>query len=419
VRVAHLFTLVTMIRALCLVVALAPTLFAGNQLVVGPPGTAPFSQIESAVQAASDGDVIVVKPGTYAPFYLDDKAITIVAASGPGSVTILGGSRVVFLSPGKTVVLSHLRFQGTAQSFLLAGHGLSVLQNQGSVRIESCELRGAGQPAGGCSFFGTGAGWHGLWVADSADVSVHGGTSFGGAGKEIDPYTCWPIFGGHGGRGIFAERSTVHVHNADVRGGNGGHGGLGGTGGAGVMTVDGSLVLSGTSVRGGAGGINIDSLLTYASGGQAVSAGGAWVLQGGELIGGQGQPVGLPSTGTTPSHWVDHGRSLEATALVSPIHVGSLAMYGAHGDVAFFAIGAASTHVPLGALGGTLLVDPLDAFVLGSVVAPPGVVGVTFGPGAVAPGATIRVAVQGMVLSSAGDLWLTNARHVALVGSIP
>src|SRR4030095_8132474 len=39
----------------------------------------PFTQIGDAVAAAVDGDVILVKSGTYAPFTVDDKSLVIHA----------------------------------------------------------------------------------------------------------------------------------------------------------------------------------------------------------------------------------------------------------------------------------------------------------------------------------------------------
>lgn len=65
------------------VLALAPELPAGNVLRVGPSQA--YATIDAALAAAVDGDVILVDPGTYPPFTVDDLSVTIMSSGGQGS----------------------------------------------------------------------------------------------------------------------------------------------------------------------------------------------------------------------------------------------------------------------------------------------------------------------------------------------
>jgi hypothetical protein len=62
------------------VALLAPQLLAQNVLTVEPGGA--FSEIQAAVTAAQDGDVIRVRAGTYSPFDVVGKSLTIVGEPG-------------------------------------------------------------------------------------------------------------------------------------------------------------------------------------------------------------------------------------------------------------------------------------------------------------------------------------------------
>jgi len=64
-------------------------------LVVDPAGAADFREIQPAVQAASAGDTVLVKPGKYvlqSPILLSGKSITLRSSSGP-EVTVLRMAR--------------------------------------------------------------------------------------------------------------------------------------------------------------------------------------------------------------------------------------------------------------------------------------------------------------------------------------
>jgi hypothetical protein len=96
-------------RRIVLVAVPAMLLFAVLPLTAHAASTlnvpAQFPTIQAAINAASDGDTVVVAPGTYAG-HIDfgGKAITVESAQGPGSTAIDGGNqdRVVSFEHGES-----------------------------------------------------------------------------------------------------------------------------------------------------------------------------------------------------------------------------------------------------------------------------------------------------------------------------
>lgn len=119
-----------------------------------------FTTIQAAVDAASAGDTIIVRAGTYTGDVSITKAVTILgafagspgsdsgrtAASGAGETNIIGEFSVA--STG-TVTIDGLRFQGTQATFT-AGYGL-VHQTAGAMVLRNSvffnEFQGAGSEA--------------------------------------------------------------------------------------------------------------------------------------------------------------------------------------------------------------------------------------------------------------------------------
>lgn len=64
---------------------------AGSDLNTGLSASSAKATIQSAVNAASEGSVIYVAAGTYAPFYTDNKSIRIVGKGGAGVTFVDGG----------------------------------------------------------------------------------------------------------------------------------------------------------------------------------------------------------------------------------------------------------------------------------------------------------------------------------------
>jgi len=119
-----------------------PLLPAQATLTVGPGG---YAEISTAVAAALPGDLIVVSPGTYAPFTVT-VGLTIVAPTG---ASVIGSSPTPntwhysnFGAPaGQTLVVVGLSFQS---STAVQPHVVRV--QGGQVVFETCSFRG-GHPA--------------------------------------------------------------------------------------------------------------------------------------------------------------------------------------------------------------------------------------------------------------------------------
>ena len=125
---------------------------AGDVLVVDDDGGVGvgFVDLQAAVDAAGEGDVILVRGGTYSGFIVDGKALTVQADTGatvdvasPSSVSV----NVVNLGAGQSVVLRGLHVEGGSlgieppfqQSYRA---GFSATDNAGSVWVEDCRIRG-------------------------------------------------------------------------------------------------------------------------------------------------------------------------------------------------------------------------------------------------------------------------------------
>ncbi|MEO0662215.1 MAG: hypothetical protein AAFZ87_11805, partial [Planctomycetota bacterium] len=120
-----------MTLALLALAALAPS----DVIDVGAGGTYP--DIQSAVLAATDGDVLRVAPGEYDSFAVFDKWLTIVPSNG--SFSVRGVVRVQELSLGKSFVMQGAEL---LQDPLNYGEERLILGfNEGSVRLESVHAR--------------------------------------------------------------------------------------------------------------------------------------------------------------------------------------------------------------------------------------------------------------------------------------
>jgi hypothetical protein len=219
-------------------------------LVVDASGGGSYTQIQPAVDAASDGDTILVKTGAYAWFSVTDKALTIVGDAG-SDVEIAGSVTLRNLAASKTLVVENLKAIGIFDaSNPHLGYGISISNNQGHVRIENCHFTGA-----------TGSYWDGsdaIRINACSDVSLTRTNSLSGAGDS------GPSPGGHySGAGVFVTSSTVAIYDCtltgangqgvhhfnDIDGGNGGDGAH--CGNNSVIFASGSSFIAGNGGQGG------------------------------------------------------------------------------------------------------------------------------------------------------------------------
>ena len=230
--------------AICL---FAPALHAGDVHVVdddGGPGVA-FTSIQAAIDAASDGDTILVRDGGYPAFDLFGKGLAIVADTDQ-TARIEGGIHVLGVPAGSAAVLRGLR------TTIATRDGLLIESCAGAVRVEDCELEGQRTPI---EFVSDQGPFHGVQVHDSADVWIIRSELLGGQGSNVgffsEPYP--------GGSGVQVLSSTALVVDSTLRGGHGASGPFfdwypGAHGAHGVQLYDSTVWVSGCYAVGGNGG---------------------------------------------------------------------------------------------------------------------------------------------------------------------
>ncbi|QDU69577.1 hypothetical protein [Engelhardtia mirabilis] len=341
-------------------------------ITVDDSGGADHVQIHQAVQAAAEGDTILVASGSYAGFAVDGKGLTIVADLG-AVVDVLGSVAVVNIPQTSGVVLSGLRVQGSGGQ-----PGLRLESCSGSVVIDAGLFIGEQAPdtpmpwdgAGGrvracaavslidCAFFGADAA---KGVADQP----------GGVGlSSIDSGLHFADVYSHGGRGADAESTHPATH-----------------GGSGVELIGGQFVVQGSRLFGAPGGDGVVSAPSCAGadGGHALDsyasrvshratdffpgAGGDGAVSGcGD--GKDGRMIQL--TGGTLLEMPGPSRAIDATP--SPAREGEwiqLRFRATGGDLAVLAFSIEPGFGSVPGLDGLRLVgEPLRLLTLG--VVPPG-----------------------------------------------
>lgn len=308
-------------------------------LIVGPGHS--YTEIQDAVDAASDGDTILVKPANYTQgFVIDDKTLFVVGDVPPGTYVKLDDNVTTRnLKSHRTVVLSNFSLSSTESDTV----GLVLDDNAGSVRIESCRIYGPN----GYAYYDPWVGWvffigsEAVYVDSCADVAFGGCRLEGGRGFDGDL-----TFGGDVGyEGLEIVSSIVCLYDCDLYGGDGGHSLLGtdpaGPGGDGCRVSGNShLFASGCGFYGGDGGnakwfpagtggngvyvkapANVELLDNIYQGGQ-----GGWDM------GGQAEP-GKGISGT--AHLISgSARKLEIPRTAREKDLISLVFHGLPGDLA-------------------------------------------------------------------------------------
>ena len=168
-------------------------------LTVKQGGGGDFTQIQAAVDYASDGDVILVYPGAsyYGSFSVDGKALNI---RGVDSLRVdTYGGHISNIPSGAYVGLEHLLLLGPLNS-----PGLSILNSEGSVSVHDCWIYG-----------GWGSGMEGLRIQSSTDVKIVHCTIEGGPGDADDGPPIWN--GGPGSR--ISDNSAVSMYDSTSMGG--------------------------------------------------------------------------------------------------------------------------------------------------------------------------------------------------------
>jgi hypothetical protein len=229
---------------------LAVPLRAEGARIVDAPGLPPFTNLQEAVDAATDGDTILVAQGSYDGFTIDNKTLSIVAVPSH-DVEIEGTVQILDLALERKVLLSNLKMVGQSQ-IAVSDPGLIVENSLGDVRIEGCTIEGgAGWYPHVLGPFGDGG--HASIVEESSSVVFSHSTITGGAGAG-DLSCMYGCGGGTGGVGLFLESCSAALYQCSIRGGLGGPADQAGYGGHGGSLHEAWLFAAGTSFTGGNGG---------------------------------------------------------------------------------------------------------------------------------------------------------------------
>lgn len=243
--------------ALVLGAVSVPTSARGDLLIVGPSSVGgTYTSIQPAVDAAHDGDVILVHTTDQSAFTVDGKGLSVVEWPGH-DIALLGTITVRNVPLGKTVLLDGVFTRGS--SVYPKSHPALLLQNNaGPIRIQDGSFFGGGGAKWSCVY---GHGGEAVVVENSPKVLLQGCKIFGGGGGGDLFSGC---VGGDGGDGVVSSGSALAIYDCQITGGAGGPADdgypfdPGGDGGDGVHATTWGVFLSGCTVRGGLGGHGSD-----------------------------------------------------------------------------------------------------------------------------------------------------------------
>jgi len=432
---------------------LAATAARAGVLTVNANGGGDFTEIQPAVNAAQNGDTILVAGSSgYWPFVIDGKGLQIVVdLGGHADVEFEAGPGITIrnLPPGAPVLLRGLRSAPAA--FPLGdprGEGLLVADCAAEVRVEDGAFDGADGFSG---FQPHKAGWAGARVTGCASVAFTRCALEGGAGFSPFAFFSVPESAGAGAPGLDAASSKTWLHDDTLLGGDGGTvGGIigstfpGGSAGDGATLAGTIAFASGTSFAGGDGGSGGSAAGGCGAGGSgghglhlaagapslvrldSPAAGGSGGIGGGGQSGPPGcAPDGAPGQavladpGAVALVEAGAARHLVLSAVTREQGSVTLTVQGAAGDAAFLLVSFAPGSKWIPNLKGVLLpaATPLLTFGLGPLPAPGvlslGVAIPELGAGVDAiwihAQAALHGAVDGWVLSSPSACLLLDA----------
>jgi len=382
------------LASLMLLALAVPCSAASQTWIVSDPSCpgSDFTSIQAAVDAAADGDTILVR---YATSFIDrnfevvQKSLTIVQAKSQfiAAMTQVGGDVTVRdLLPNQSVTLVGLLSSSSGKLVLKDNQGAVWIESMAysstpatnqppyfePVRIENCaavtfvkcwwtapDYQVQCQMGSPCI---AAVGPTGTVVINS-EVQFYSCTLVGGeGGPGYDPFNLGSV-GGKGGPAVRLENSTVNIYGSNLRGGRGGTNSQnlpapfcanGGDGGPAIFLADTSsqVRLQETSLSGGAGGRWTDGI--------PVPLGCIDGSVGVDLEGpGAANATFLPGTNRTTT--------IGNTVTLIEGQTASLDMTGEFGDIIFLGVGLDHDPVFQPAFNGTSVFAPLEIIRLGKI----------------------------------------------------
>jgi hypothetical protein len=272
---------------LSVVVLVLPVPLHAATLTVDDSGGATYTRIQSAVDAAHDGDTILVRAGTYAEAVEVDGLSLTITGAGSSSVLVQGGSAssALTIDGGASITLSGLELTGSQR-------GLTVRQ---SVVVASDLLVDGNSTAGSGGGIGVFEGSD-LTLTDSEVSGNEAETVYSGGGLYVDAssltLTRCDVTGNDAdqGGGLYAEGSDVALVDSLFDGNTArSHGGALRLRGGSTLTASGSTLSSNSSGGRGGGAAFEDSDGTWSActvGDNVSSSGGGGLYLSGQLSGG-------------------------------------------------------------------------------------------------------------------------------------
>ncbi|MBM3976799.1 MAG: hypothetical protein FJ299_07395 [Planctomycetes bacterium] len=216
------------IRSFVLAAALTAPAHIGQNLITVGPSSGPgidYTNLQTAIFAASDGSTILLKHGSYSGFFASQKSLRIVADAG-ATVRVTSPSIVLHIGASKSFSIKGVDFSS------LSARPLWIANCDGSVWVEDTEIDQSGQNS-----------LEAVSVVDCPDVTFVGAritSPVGRIGMRVDSED---------------DPTNVHLFDCEITGGSGNPAQLGGLehGKAAVHVQNAGLYMSGSTLRGGKG----------------------------------------------------------------------------------------------------------------------------------------------------------------------
>ncbi|MBK9386106.1 MAG: hypothetical protein IPN34_14940 [Planctomycetes bacterium] len=313
-----------------------------------------FTDIQAAVTAAADGDVVLVRAGTYSAFAIRQKSL-VVEGDGPGAVSLgfTANLAISDIDVSRSVVVRHIDVISSSFAPLL------VTNCAGTVSVEDCRF---------LAVFAQSA-TPGAYIAGSARTALVRCELRGDAVRSFEV-------------GLRVSGSTVHLHGCRINGSSPMTSAASGADGCDLRSS--ALYATGTTFAGGDGSAapSAPFCIPPGNGGNALfldAASSAVLLDCALLPGQPGLPgtcppaqPGAPIAGTGSATFpLGQTGRLDASSTVRAGGSWSIALQGPASATAFLLLGVRSAPAFLADCGGTVHPDLSGPIVVVGAFLPP------------------------------------------------